>query len=470
MRGFILEPNELVPLFDVRARELGYTGDKLGCPDVSADAEEKSFFLHAEIRSRIPEPEVSGQELERVVFLSEQLCSGAQWRLRPYRNLSAVERAIESIDLRCSPGLPWIPDIKTNEDFFSDEGRPQQVLDNWDNQDDIIRLFVKREPTKVSKLEEGRVRLISSVSILPQVRGHCLFDASNDAYTRSWTDTPIKYGFSRGGGHASLFARCFQNRGTKVLMADKSSWDWGMPWWVVKASHQLRSRLCVHDDPELFEAWKRDSWQEYRNLYESPLLQLSNGRRFRQTTPGLQKSGAVVTISLNSEAQLFLHILALIRMGYSNADILSPQFTFGAGGDDTIQNIPVSWDEKVIDRYLRITAELGSKVKEYKVTDSMEGAEFFSAEFRQVQGQHWSCDPMNFEKTWTNLRNIGLDDLGASLQSAMISTATEPKRQSLFRSIYLKLHDACPYSAPLKHLKSPEFLRCWDLGWERGGC
>lgn len=109
--------------------------------------------------------------------------------------------------------------------------------------------------------------------------------------------------------------------------SDKTAWDWTVPEWVLRLDLLFRHRLINTDDDWMLQATKL-----YNNAFGDTVIQLSNGRRFRQLHPGVMKSGCVNTISTNSHGQAMLHILYSIRKGISIYPMLV------AVGDDTLQD------------------------------------------------------------------------------------------------------------------------------------
>lgn len=246
------------------------------------------------------------------------------------------ERTLGKLDLTSSPGFPYMRRAPTNRVFFgySDNVgfKPEMVDYMWalvsDRLDklgeaDAIRLFVKQEPHKLAKIENGRYRLISSVSVADQIIDHMLFDSMNSLMVDHWDDNPIKVGWSPLKGGWKMMPR------SKWLAIDKSSWDWTVQMWLCELALQVRVLLCNTKGP-LFDRWLEIAVYRYKQLYQNPLFITSGGVLLRQMRPGVQKSGCVNTIADNSLMQWILHARVCLELNLPITDIY-------AMGDDTLQ-------------------------------------------------------------------------------------------------------------------------------------
>lgn len=191
--------------------------------------------------------------------------------------------------------------------------------------------MIKMEPTKVEKIEEGRLRLISVMSLVDQVVDRVLFG--------SWQQTEIVRCMSHPGkagwtpmpvGYYSLLATFPEN----VLATDCSAFDWTFPSWLVSVIFQSRvDRMKSSSETFVNAAWAR--WLEV--LGRDCVMRLPDGSRYAQTELGIMKSGWLLTISVNSEAQDKLSLLAYKR-AYGSADM--PELW--SMGDDVL----MAWDDK----------------------------------------------------------------------------------------------------------------------------
>jgi hypothetical protein len=313
-----------------------------------------------------------------------------------------------------------------------------------------IRLFIKVEPHAKKKVEAKRWRLISSFSLREQVLDHMLFDAQNDLEIENWHKLPFKAGMSLGGGGYRLF-----RDGAEWVASDKSAWDWTVPGWVIEADFSFRCLMCVNSyvEDDGYKRWKHLAQIRYRQTYgmgaesgEGPILQLSDGRRFRQLQPGLVKSGSVNTIATNSHAQVLLHEIAWRRAG------LTAETDIWALGDDTVTRVPKGVSHQQIlgeGGYLEHTGRLGCKIKFGEISRDPDFAGHRLLETGPVplySSKHFFKIPFSREV---------LEDVLDSYQRLY---AKDPPRLRAIRRWTQRL-------APTR-LLSDMALQCWYEGWE----
>lgn len=244
-------------------------------------------------------------------------------------------RALSEVDMTSSPGWPYLLRYTNNRALFGYEEASGCAVDRvemiWrlvqkrlagEQEADHIRLFVKPEPHKVRKLQEGRYRLISSVSVVDQIVDHMLFGPSNRALLDSWPTIPSKPGWSHfGGGWRFIPAQTW-------IASDKSSWDWTVPMWALDLCLSLRAMLCKSESQR--RHWISFAERRYRQLFVNPTFITSQGVVLRQLVPGIMKSGCVNTIADNSMMQYFLHC----RVSLSLSIPVEPIMVMG---DDVLQ-------------------------------------------------------------------------------------------------------------------------------------
>lgn len=245
----------------------------------------------------------------------------------------AISQALRGLDRDSSPGNPF--------NFVANNG---QLLDMHEGalitlvkqrlRGEIpafpIRLFVKPEWHKKSKIDEGRFRLIWQVSVVDQVIDKMLLDSFLKHEVDNWPFHPSKVGWSYLYG------------GWKVVPLgwgyDRSAWDMSVPHWLL-----MLYRDYILEQVEAPPLWRHWLKKRFSELYDSGVvLQLSNGTLIRQEWAGVQKSGALVTLSGNSVMQVLLHHVASILAKEEPTPIW-------ALGDDTVQPL-------ASERYLKILA------------------------------------------------------------------------------------------------------------------
>lgn len=223
------------------------------------------------------------------------------------------------------------------------EQRIRDLEDGLDAADDL-KVFIKQEPHKESKLKEGRYRLISAVSVVDSMVDRMLFSPLQELAISTACLTPSAVGWTPIKGGYRLVAARFPGR---VLCADKSAWDWTVSGWMVDASKELFKRLCLNRD----DRWDNLVDRRFEMLFEKAIFRTADGSRFAQEDRGLMKSGCYLTILMNTVMQVLVHLIASRRLGEEPGDLL-------AMGDDTIQEVP-----RDLDGYLSQLERLGVVVK-----------------------------------------------------------------------------------------------------------
>jgi len=70
--------------------------------------------------------------------------------------------------------------------------------------------------------------------------------------------------------------------------------------------------------------------------------------------------------------------MVMIRLGYTNEQILAPENAVIVGGDDVIQCRPVDFDET---KYIAEAALMGIEMAAFEHSEDLNGIEFFSNTF-----------------------------------------------------------------------------------------
>lgn len=224
---------------------------------------------------------------------------------------------------------------------------------------DDIKVFVKEEPHKLSKIKDGAFRLISAVSMVDTMIDRMIFGPLADKILQSAGLTPVMIGWVPIMGGFRLPRRKLPG---KVVCVDKSSWDWTVPQWMVKLWMKIILGLS-NEHPPFWEVLVR---QRFKILFEEAIFRFSDGTRIKQGEPGVMKSGCYLTIILNSLGQLLLHYMINDKMGIpmeENEPLCM--------GDDTVQNYFPQLEE-----YVNHFSLLGFRLKEVSVQDWIEFAGF----------------------------------------------------------------------------------------------
>lgn len=272
--------------------------------------------------------------LESILTSLEDAFGPAQWEIcDDFLQYTHFERVVQELDWTSSPGYPYLLNAPNNGSFFQvQDGVPSEEAKFrvWslvsrrllDGSCDPIRLFIKAEPHKTAKIEAGRYRLISAVSVVDQIIDTMLFGEMNKNMVKHCLDIPSKFGWSPYVGGWKVVPQ-------RGLAIDKSSWDWTMQGWLFQIVLELRSRLCLTGG-HVKAKWEELATWRYKCLFGYPELILSNGLVLQQSHPGVMKSGCVNTIADNSIAQVVLHLRVCLEMNIPAGWIWSM-------GDDTLQ-------------------------------------------------------------------------------------------------------------------------------------
>lgn len=310
-----------------------------------------SLAYHSELRDGlVKDPGLNKMEyaIQTVVMRMQ----AAEWR----SDIDPVSRenfdyVVKLIDMTSSPGYPYLLRANTNAIFFNykegvfDEARLDHIWSLVQAQirsrrSDPIRLFIKPEPHSVKKLESGRYRLISSVSIIDQIIDAMLFGEMNRKVVQNWLFLPTRVGWSFLNGGWKFISMM-----TPQMAIDKSSWDWTACGWLFEAALEVRKRLCRN--LQTSGAWEELATWRYTQLFHKPVFITSGGLLLKQKEPGVMKSGCYNTLVDNSIMQLLLHALVTSELEIPFGNIITM-------GDDTLQDdIPEPKRTDYLDRLSR---------------------------------------------------------------------------------------------------------------------
>lgn len=266
------------------------------------------------------------------------------------------KRAVQSLELDAGVGVPYIAYGKPTHRSWVEDQKLLPVLArmtfdrlskisevNWSLMSpeelvragvcDPIRLFIKGEPHKQSKLDEGRYRIIMSVSLVDQLVARVLFQEQNQREIALWRAIPSKPGFGLSTDEQTAefvesLARLTNLSPTELIEnwkgvvrpTDCSGFDWSVSEWMLQDELEVRNRLTI--DLNDLTVRLRAGW-----LYalSNAVLALSDGTLLAQTVPGVQKSGSYNTSSSNSR----IRVMAAYHCGASWAIAM---------GDDALES------------------------------------------------------------------------------------------------------------------------------------
>lgn len=213
--------------------------------------------------------------------------------------------------------------VRQRWEELGDTAFRDSVSAGWPGDD--LKVFVKQEPHKISKLEEGRLRLICAVSLVDTMVDRILFGPMWRNALLSVGKTPVMAGWSplRGG-----WRHIRRKLGKDGFSVDRTAWDWTVTEWQVYAWLYIVQQL----HPGAPEWWVTRVKARWFVLFHAAVFRFSDGTRVKQSGIGIMKSGCLLTLALNSVGQLLIHALACFDLDISpwnNVPLCM--------GDDTIQ-------------------------------------------------------------------------------------------------------------------------------------
>lgn len=276
-----------------------------------------------------------------ILKIAAERSKAATWSIPDdFLQRTHFDRAVDNLDWTSSPGYPYMKQGTTNRIFFKyedPEGFIQMKNYVWEIvrgkiegrfDADPTRLFIKGEPTLSEKVETGRMRLISAISVADQLIDYMLHSECNAKMVENHPAIPAKVGWSpyRGGW------RQIPKQTWKSI--DKRAWDWSAKLWYLDLDLKLRMKLCTNMNDEWIKLAKR----RFDQLFINCTFITSGGFLLKQKTPGKIKSGMFNTITTNCNCQEFAHIRVCLEME------IDPSWLYSMG-DDTIQPLVERWDE-----------------------------------------------------------------------------------------------------------------------------
>lgn len=339
------------------------------------------------------------------------------------------DRAVSEIDMQSTPGDCVLARFgSTNAQVFGWDGiaynserydyvravvlhRYQSLL-NGDAVCDPIRLFIKPEPHKRTKLDQGRYRLISAVSLVDTLLDRILCGWLLRAALKNVGRTPCLLGWTPiKGGWRYIYQRY---GGKPVLCLDRSSWDWTVQPWLVRS--WLRFLIEMASEPSQW--WIDVLTLRFKLLFEDPLFSVRTGEQFKIGLNGVMKSGCFYTLLLNSVSQSILHYIAAERLGL---DPVRGQPS--CMGDDTVQESLAD-----VQDYVRQLELLGAIVKGSKIRNWVEFCGFAFA--------NDTCIPVYWQKHLFALAHGRVQD---KITSYQMIYANEPRMFQFLRRVALEV-------------------------------
>lgn len=244
---------------------------------------------------------------------------------------------------------------------------------------DTLNAFIKREPTKLKKIEAGAYRIISGVSLVDNLVDRVLFGWINRAACNSPGKTPCMVGWSPLRGGWKQVANRF--KGKRLNCLDKSAWDWTYIEWMVRASLDFVLDLPVGAP----EWWKDMVIKRFTALYKDAEFEIKDGTLIIQQHWGVQKSGSLLTLVINSIMQDLIDDLSL-----DESDLPRKRVKMIMGDDTSMESVVD------LEAYVSRINSLGPMVKELNDQSWVEFAGFAFLEN--------ACWPVYWRKHLYNLK------------------------------------------------------------------
>lgn len=232
---------------------------------------------------------------------------------------------------------------------------------------DPVRLFVKEEPHSLKKIMSGKLRLISGVSLVDQLKERLICRLQNSAEINSWETCPSKPGVGLDDESMLVVADTLDGllAGGDLSAMDISGWDWSVKDWELKADAEFRRRSTGSSRGSLFDFLLRAQ----AHCVSNSVLVMPNGDMYAQLDPGIQLSGSYCTSSSNSRMRIVASLVARQMAGHplTGVDMI-------AMGDDSVERHLVGVSNSLVD--------LGHIVKFEEIVDRLDRVEFCSHRWR----------------------------------------------------------------------------------------
>jgi len=247
---------------------------------------------------------------------------------------------------------------------------------------DVVKVFVKNEPHKKSKLEEGRVRLIFSVSLIDNVIARLLFESQNHSEKSVWDAIPCKGGLGLDDEGLMKINRSVVRGAVIAEIAEADVRGWDFSFQENDFDQDLERRKYLNNS--YGTCWAKIAESHFYCM-SLKVFALSDGTLIMQLQRGIMPSGWYNTTSTNTSARAMNAYTVAIRRNRPPWGIFM--------GDDGVER----YVEGAVDEYRR----LGKTVNMYSKV-SHNSFEFCSTKFDGRLGF-----PLNVDKQLNNMfRNL----------------------------------------------------------------
>lgn len=243
---------------------------------------------------------------------------------------------------------------------------------------DPVRLFIKDEPHTLEKIERGKLRLISGVSLVDQFWERKLSGLQNSAEIANWETCPSKPGIGLDDDGLRSLAKQIEKEEVDTE-TDVSGWDWSVQEWELEDDAECRRILAGATSESLFAFLMRA--QAYCVAHS--VFCLPTGELVSQEEGGVQLSGSYNTSSTNSRMRGLVSLNARLLKAGPGGNLpglvekgrLVGRVGVIAMGDDSV--------EKGFGGIKEALESMGHKVKMVKMNESLSGTSFCSHKWRE---------------------------------------------------------------------------------------
>jgi hypothetical protein len=237
-------------------------------------------------------------------------------------------------------------------------------------------VFVKNEPHKVEKIKAGRLRIISSVSLVDQLVEKTLYKAQNQAEIDRWEEYPSKPGLGLNDeGLESLWKGVHSWGPGPKWESDFVAWDWGVQEWEMLFEADVRAELA-----DMVGTTYHRILRNRMRCEANTVFMTSDGKLYAQLQAGKRCSGSQNTGAGNSKMR--------VARGYMCGAV-----HIMAMGDDSVEMGPATLEEKY--------RGMGFNLKMMRQTEG-DGFEFCSMHIYK-RGDMIVGEPVNWARTFYRL-------------------------------------------------------------------
>jgi len=169
---------------------------------------------------------------------------------------------------------------------------------------DAIKVFIKNEPHKLTKIQTGRLRLIWVMSMVDTLIDRLLWHALTKKNIFHWEDQPAAPGMGASDSHFGVIWDDFVRMATEFGLdnSDVSGWDFSVKYWM-----QVCDLLgCLRSVRALHECTFRRVARNRLKLTATPMLVIGDGRAFVFSRLAFQVTGRLRTSDGNTRMRLTL--------------------------------------------------------------------------------------------------------------------------------------------------------------------